>query len=462
MSEKLYDLLVIGSGPAGTAALEAAHDAGARSLCLVESAPRLGGECPNWGCVPTKALLRSAEVLQTVRDAGQYGITVTGATFDLGRIMERKQRIVDGMTAGGRLEGYVTERLGAELVRGDARFVDRTHITVDGVKLAAKKFVVATGARSWAPPIEGIEDVGYWTSDELVTMKEIPGSVVIVGGGPIGIESAQILHAFGAAVTVVEFAPHILPREDTDIAKVVADSFAARGVRIMTGAAAESVTKEKEGFRVVVATDEGAKKTALVAEVLVVATGKRPAIDGLDLDAAGVKVDPRGRPVLDEHLRSSNPEVYFAGDAAGLMMFTNVAHEQGVIAAENAVKGDVRILDMRVVPRGTYCTPEVGSVGMTEREAREAGHEVAAGSFPLAHVGKASVSGQGEGMVKIIADAKTRMVLGGHVVGHNAAELVHEIALAMHARVPVDAVASMIHAYPTFAEAVGAAAYAVR
>lgn len=459
MVESSFDIIIIGSGPAGTAAAEAAKDAGAGSLCIVEAADRLGGECPNWGCVPTKAMLKSAEVYETVKRAEEFGIKVSDVTFDFRAIMKRKQEIVDAMTGGGRLEGYLEQQLDATLLRGEARFVDKNVIEVNGKRYEGKKFVIATGSSAWTPSIGGIEEAGHWTSDDIVTLKELPKSIIIVGGGPIGVESAQILSTFGVDVTIVEFAPHILPREDVDIAEVVTTSFEERGIKIMTGSGAKSVRKEKDIYHVTVATGEEEK--GLKAHAFMVAAGKRPNLDNLDLDVAGIGMTDKGAPVLDDHLRSTNKDVYFAGDAAGLMMFTHVAHEQGVLAAENALKGDVTGLDLRVVPRGTFCDPEVASVGMTEKEARDADHDVGVGKFPYAHVGKSAVSGFRDGMVKIVVDKETKMVLGGHIVGHAASELVHELALAMYAEIPYTKVASMTHAYPTFAEALGAAAYGI-
>lgn len=454
-----FDIIIIGSGPAGTAAAEASKDTGVGSLCVVEAAERLGGECPNWGCVPTKAMLRSAEVYETVKRADEFGIKVSDVKFDFAAIMRRKQEIVDTMTSGGRLEGYFEEELGATLLRGKARFVDKNIIEVNGTRYEGRKFVVATGSSARIPPIDGIEEAGHWTSDDLVTLKDLPRSIVIVGGGPIGVESAQILSTFGVDVTIVEFSSHILSHEDSDIAEVVATSFKERGIRILTGSSAKSVHKEKDIYHVTVATGE--EETEIKSHAFMVATGKRPSLDSLDLDVAGVEMTDRGAPVLDSHLRSTNRDIYFAGDAAGLMMFTHVAHEQGVIAAENALKGDVTGLDLRVVPRGTFCTPEVGSVGMTEKEAQDADHDVGVGKFSYAYVGKSAVSGYREGMVKIVVDKETKMVLGGHIVGHGASELVHEFALAMYAEIPYTKVAGMIHAYPTFAEALGAAAYGI-
>jgi len=456
-----YDLVVIGSGSAGISAVEAARENGATSVALVESAPRLGGECPNWGCVPTKALLRSSEILSLARRAGEFGLRIPHASFKLNEVMTRKTRIVDTLTGDERIEG-VLGKLGVTLLRGKATFTSPSELTVGTEQISAKHFIIATGSEAAIPPISGLGESGYLTSEDIVTLKRLPKSIIIIGGGPIGIESAQILSGLGVQVTIVEFAPHILPREDEEIAVIVSDSFSKRGVRIFTNTQATRVENNDGQRRVTVEEGKEKRSETLEADAVLVAVGKKPVIAGLKLINAGVELDEKGRPKLNEFLQSTNPSIYFAGDAAGQMLFTHVAHEQGVIVATNAVKGNVIRSDLRVVPRGTFCTPEVGSVGMTESEARNAGKRVGIGKAPYAILGKALVSGEPEGMVKIVADLDSGLILGGHIVGMSAAETVHEIALAMFADISYTTIGKMIHAYPTFAEGVGAAAYDVK
>lgn len=458
---RIFDLIIVGSGSAGISAAETARERGTRSVAIVDSAKRLGGECPNRGCVPTKALLRSTEILSLARRAGEFGLRIPRADFQLRNIMKRKVRITDALTGGGRIEG-VLKRLGVEVIRGTASFVSPGSIAVGNKRYGAKRFIVATGSEAVIPPIPGLQESGYLTSEGIVTLKRLPKSIIIIGGGPIGVESAQILSELGVRVTIVEFAAHLLPREDDDIADIVSSAFQKRGMIVFTATQAVRVEKKNGGRRVVVEIGIEKKRKTLAAEAVLVAIGKRPVITPLKPEKAGIEVDKRGRPKLNEFLQTSNPAVYVAGDAAGQMLFTHVAHEQGILAATNAVGGDTVTSDLRIVPRGTFISPEVGSVGMTETEARAAGVRVGVGSAAYATLGKALVSGETDGLVKIIADMDSGLILGGHVVGAAAAEIVHEIALAMFADVPYATVAKMIHAYPTYAEGIGAAAYNVQ
>lgn len=263
-------------------------------------------------------------------------------------------------------------------------------------------------------------------------------------------------------MTIVEFAPHILPREDDEIASIVTRAFEKRGMKIYTITQAVHVEKDENGRRVTIEVGTEKKQEVLIADTVLVAVGKLPIVATLKLEKAAIELDERGKPKLNDFLQTTNPAVYFAGDAAGQMLFTHVAHEQGTIAAKNAIKGNVLSSDLRVVPRGTFCSPEVGSVGMTEAEARKTGKRIGIGTAPYSILGKALVSGETEGLVKMIADMDSGLILGGHIVGTVAAEIVHEIALAMFANVPYTTIANMIHAYPTFAEGVGAAAYNIR
>ncbi len=470
----MYDLVIIGSGPAGLSAAQAAHDAGAKSVALLEAAKRLGGECPNWGCVPSKSFLRSSGVLGLARRAKEFGLNIPRVGFDFTAVMRRKNKIVDRLTGAGRIE-TVLKSLEVELIRGRATFVNKDEVevvptvaargakspVVPARRLQAKAFVVAVGTEPFIPPVDGLTETGYLTSDDVMTLKRPPKSLVVVGGGPIACEVAEFLFAFGTKITIVEFAPHILPREDEETAATVAESFRYRGIKLLTASRVAAVVKRGGQVAATVVPAIGGEPKVVKADAVLVASGKRPALRQLALEKAGVELDKRGAPVLDEYLRSTNPNVYFAGDAAGQMMFTNVAHEMGEVAAENAVGGEPRRPNLSVVPRGTFCVPEVGSVGLTEKEAREAGFEVGIGRAPYAVCGKSLTAGEPDGVVKIVVDKKTGLVLGGHVCGQEAAEIVHELALAIYAKAPYQSLAEMVHAYPTYAECIRAAAGAV-
>lgn len=455
------DLIVIGSGSAGLSAAEAAREAGAKTIAIVESAKRLGGECPNWGCVPTKALLRSIEVLMLAKRAPEFGLKIQKISFDLLRMMRRKQQIVDQLTGHKRLDHFL-KKLNITLIRGEARFLNGKEIAVDGKRYTAPHFIIATGSETTIPPIPGLKGAGYATSEDVVSLKKIPASCAIIGGGPIGVEVAQTLAPLGTEVTIVESMDHLLPREDAEIAEVITQAFKKQHIKLFTSTQATNVRRQDKKIIVSLTSASGRKTMTIKTDLLVLATGKRPRISHLDLEKAGVKLKERGIPILSPYLQTTNPAIYVAGDASGQMLLTHVAHMQGEIAATNAIKGNVCVSDLSVIPRGTFCIPEVGSVGLTEKEAREKGYEVGIGKVPYASFGKALVSREMEGLVKLVADRKTQQILGGHIVGDDAAEIIHEIALAMYAKIPYTKVAEMVHAYPTYAEAVGAAAWSVQ
>jgi len=462
----MYDLIIIGSGPAGLAAAQSAREAGAKSVALIESAKRLGGECPNWGCVPSKAFLRSTDVLGLARRAKEFGLKIPKADFDFSAVMRRKDKIVDSLTGNGRIESVLAS-LDVELIRGQASFVGKDEIEVRTApkatprRLLAKSFIVAVGTEAFIPPIEGLADVGYWTSDDIMKLKRAPKSLLIIGGGPIACEVSEFLSAFGTKITIVEFSSHILPREDEEIAATVTESFLYRGIKVLTSSNVASIARRGERLTASVVSAAGGETKFVQMDAVLVAAGKRPSLRNLGLEKAGVEINKRGGPVLDEYLRSTNLNVYFAGDAAGLMMLTNVAHEMGEVAASNALKGASLRPALSVIPRGTFCVPEVGSVGLTEKEARDAGYEVAVGRAPYAVCGKSLTAGEPDGLVKIVIDKKTGLILGGHVCGQTAAEIVHELALAIYAKIPYSSLAEMVHAYPTYAECIRVAAGAI-
>ncbi len=399
---KTFDVLIIGAGSAGISAAEAAKESGAASVAIVESAKRLGGECPNWGCVPTKVLLRTGEVADLLSKAETFGVQTGRMRVDFSSVMHRKTRIVNALTGKGRLKTYL-KRIGVTQVRGEAVFLGAHEVCVNRETYRAGKIIVAIGAEPVAPPIEGLKEAGFWTSDDIVSLKKAPTSLCIIGGGPIGVEMAQIFQTFGTRVTIVESASQLLPREESDVADLVKKSFKKQGIKLLLSHQVRSVAKNARGYEVRVAT--GKKKEVVVrAAALLVATGKHPPFSRLQIKKAGVRADEHGYPILNPYLQSSNPDVYFAGDATGQMMFTHVAHEHGTVAGTNAVRGQKRISDLRVVPRGTFCRPEIGSVGLTTVEAKQKGLRIRVGKVPFVGMGKALVSGEQEGFVKILVD----------------------------------------------------------
>ncbi|MDD5252092.1 MAG: NAD(P)/FAD-dependent oxidoreductase [Patescibacteria group bacterium] len=456
MSDERFQVLIIGSGPAGFAAAEAAYAAGARSIAVAEASGTLGGECPNWGCLPTKSLLSSVEALIKARQDGEVGLLCPKPGVDFGSLMRRERDIVKSVTGGQRLEKELAG-MGVRLLPGHAKFVAPDAVEIAGVRYEADHFVIASGSVNVVPPIPGLVEAGYLDVPGILKLEKSPRSLAIIGGGPVGVEFAQIFAPLGTAVTIIEAASHILPREDEEIASVIENSFRDQGATVLTSAKVLSVYREGEE-RVVEVSDASGEVINLRVEHILLAAGKRPLLDQLNLDAAGVALDDRGHLVLNEYLQTTNSRVYAAGDAAGRMMYTSVAHREGQAAAMNAVKGNSVIVNLSVMPRGTYCHPEVGSVGLTEAEARAAHFDVAVGRAPYAALSKSLTSGDQQGLIKIVADKGTGEILGGHIVGQSAAELVHEIALAMYAGLTVSDLANMIHAFPTYAEGIALAA----
>jgi mercuric reductase len=451
-----FDVLIIGSGPAGFAALEAAADLGAKRIALVESYKRLGGECPNWGCIPTKSLLQTVDTVQHCAGGGIFGVKSCGGIPDFKAACMRQRQVVDMLTGRGRLEKIVKD-LGVELLRGRAEFSGMNEVTVGNNRYTAKRIINAAGTRTFVPPIPGLDTVPYLTAEKVFELNQLPASVLVIGGGPIGVELSKIFAIFGVKATVVEMSDHILSHEDHEAAAIVADSLIKLGVKIVAGAKVGHVKKTRAG--VCAHLDiKGGQPKRISAEALLVATGKQSRWPEMQAEKAGVMLDEHGYPQLTKYFRTTNPAVYAAGDATGHPMFTPVAHHEGPLAAYNAIKGDQKTIDLRVMPRGTYGDPELGSVGLTELEARRLKKQILVGRADFRILSKSLVTNEPIGMVKLVVDKKTREILGGHIVGHSAAELIHTVAVAMQGNLLVDDLAEMIYAFPTYAEAIGVAA----
>lgn len=467
---RVYDLIIIGSGSAGVAAAEAAAAAGAKRVAVVEVARRLGGECPNWGCIPTKTLLRSVEAAELAKSGDRLGFRAAGVRLNFAAAMKRMRRIVSQVAGGGRLEKLL-KRSGAQLLRGEAKFVGPDAIEVCGRRYEADRFILATGAEYVSPPIDGLVQAGFLTHVEALQLKRPPRSLVVIGGGPVGVEFAQIFAAFGSRVTIVEYADQLLPREDAEIAAFAVAAYRRRGLKILVGTKVLKVERAGGKRVVTVAPADGlsteasakgeGKAVKLRAEAVLVVTGKQPAVRHLDLEQAGVEIDRRGWLTLNDYLQTTNPSIYAAGDAAGRMFFTAVAHREGAAAAQNALQGNHVKLSLAVLPRGTYGLPEIGSVGLTESEAAKGGYSVGIGRAPYRSLSKSLTHGETDGFIKLVVDKKSGLLLGGHVVGDCASEIVHEIALAMYCGIDYRDLANLIHAFPTFSEGVGLAAEAV-
>jgi pyruvate/2-oxoglutarate dehydrogenase complex dihydrolipoamide dehydrogenase (E3) component len=442
-----FDVFVIGGGGTGSEIAFRLGERGGLRVGLAER-ERLGGECNHFGCVPTKVMLRSARIAHLARTAAGYGVDVPGpVTVDLERVRERARRVVEEQSGEG---AAPFERIGVRVFLQPAQLTGPNRIELsDGTPIEAERIVLATGTEASVPPIEGLADGPYWTNREAIwTAAAVPRSLVVIGTGAIGVEFSQIYARFGARVTTLDALPHVLPNEDEEAAASLVSALTAEGIDLRPGVHITSA--RHDGRRWTVELDGG---DSVTADELLVATGRRPVFDGHDLAAAGVELDERGRPVLTEHLRTTNPSISAAGDATGELLFTHVGTYEAELVAADLV-GEPRPRDYWVVPRVTFCDPEVASVGMTEAEARAAGRNVRTGVVPFAESERAHIDGATDGLVKIVADAETGEVLGGHIVGEEAGAMIHEVVAAMAGGVPAGVLAGTVHAYPTLSETV--------
>lgn len=446
-----FNVIIIGGGSAGFAAAIRAAESGARTA-LIESG-RLGGECPNSACVPTNILLHAARLLDDIRHAQEYGVGPKRASFDFKRVIARKDAIVDQL--GGERLNRILDQRGISLFAGRATFLSSHAVDLDGKTISADKFVVATGSAPYIPPIEGLEEAGYITNKEALNLTELPRSIAVIGAGAIGVEFAQIFDRFGVKTTLIDSGPTLLGHEDAEISELLKGSIQGQGVKVITGVEVGAVKASAKRKVVQMVESTGLKEVA-VSEVMV-AAGRSPSVDGLNLGAAGVKYDEYGIDV-DDFMKTSADNIWACGDVTGKLFYTHMATYQGDVAGFNATAKKPDIVDYRAIPHVVFTDPEVAGVGLTETAAFDAGFDVRIGRMPYRYLGKALIAGERHGLVKLIVDGSSRLILGGQIIGDQAGELIHEITLAMKAGMSVDELAEVVHAYPTLAEGIEAAA----
>ncbi|RJP24365.1 MAG: FAD-dependent oxidoreductase [Deltaproteobacteria bacterium] len=449
MAEYGYDLGILGGGAAGLTAAAGAAQFGAKTI-LIEKAGKLGGDCLHFGCVPSKTLIRTAQVWSLARRAKEFGLPeVELPPVSLGAVMDRVRTVVDTIQEHDSPERFC--KLGAEVRFGSPRFVDDHMVDLDGARLTAGAWIVATGSSPALPPVEGIENIPYWTNETVFSQTELPGHLLILGGGPIGVEMAQAFRRLGSKVTVVEFADQLLVHEDPDIAAILRSRLEAEGVTVLTGTKAVKAAAVNSSvlLRVAPAKGEGEPWT-VEGDVLLVATGRKPNVEGLELPAAGVVFSPKGVP-SDSRMRTSVPHIYSCGDVNGVFPFTHVAGYEAGIALSNAVLRLPRKADYTKVPWCTYTDPEVASVGQNEKRAKVAGAEYRVLTSNFRDVDRAQAEGEADGMIKVLI-RPSGALLGCQIVGHHAGELIHEWVAAINGGVKLSALAGAIHAYPTLAE----------
>lgn len=444
-----YDVVVIGGGSAGFAAADRAVENEARTA-MVE-ADALGGDCPNRACVPTKILTRAAEILRLLEEAGRLGISVGPVQLDLEKLVAYKNEVVQKFT-GDRLKDALKNR-GVSLITGRAVFVSDHEINVDGRLVSADNFIISTGSRPKIPMIAGLEQVGYITSREAADLTALPASMLIVGGGPVGLEFAQAFSRFGVKTVLVEAGDRLLLGEDAEISELAEIYAREQGIDVRTNTWVEAVDRNL-GHKEARMRSRGGTETLSIEEIMV-ATGRAPNTEGLNLDAAGIGCGPKGIPV-DSRLETSAANVWACGDVTGKQHYTHVAAYQGDLAGFNASSSDPEEADYSVVPRVVYSDPEVAGVGMTEEQARRQYRNIQVGRMPYRYLGKSVITGEHQGLIKLVAVGE--QIVGAHVIGRQAGEIIHEVAVAMRAEMDVTVLANTIHAYPTFAEGLGAAA----
>ena len=446
-----YDLIVIGSGPGGYVAAIRASQLGLK-VGVVEKA-ELGGICLNWGCIPTKALLKSAQVFEYIKHAQDYGINVGNASADFSAVVTRSRGVANGMSKGIQ---FLFRKNKIDHIAGFGKLLGNKKVEVtaaDGTKqtLESDHIIVATGARSRELPnlpIDGKKIVGY---RQAMVLETQPKSMVVVGSGAIGVEFAYFYNAMGTKVTIVEYMPNIVPIEDEEVSKQLEKSFKKSGIDILTNSSVEAVDTSGEGCVVRIKTAKG--EETITCDVVLSAVGIATNLEGIGLEETGVKVE-KGRVVVDEYYRTNVPGIYAIGDIVTGPALAHVASAEGIICVEKIAGHHPEPLNYKNIPGCTYCAPEIASVGLTEKQAREQGLDIKIGKFPFSASGKASAGGVKDGFVKVIFDAKYGEWLGAHMIGANVTEMIAEVVVARKLETTGHEIIKSVHPHPTMSEAV--------
>ncbi|MGQ9837319.1 MAG: dihydrolipoyl dehydrogenase family protein [Cyanobacteriota bacterium] len=458
-----YDVVVIGAGSAGLVVASAASQLKAKVL-LVEGSDRIGGDCLWYGCVPSKSLIHVAHTVHQIRQAAasglvfschRTGIPLKDLQVDYLKVYQHI-RSAQEFIANHADSPERFRKLGVEIVFGKGHFVDERTFEVEGQRVQARAFVVATGSRPWIPPLPGLAEVGCLTNESVFDLRRLPKSVAVIGAGPIGCELGQALARLGSEVTLIASRDSILPKEDPEAAQVVQQQLAQDGIRILTQARAQKVSQENGEKCLYIEAKNGNDSKVIRAEEILVAAGRIPNLEGLSLEAAGVQYSPQGLQV-NAKLQTSNPRIYGCGDVIGGYQFTHVAGYEAAVALVNALFLPIRKASYRVIPWATFTEPELARVGLTESEAQQRyGKEVMVLKHKFAEVDRAQAEAATLGFAKLICRRKGQ-ILGAHLVGAHAGELIHEVVLAMSHKLPVSALTG-IHIYPTLSEVTAKAA----
>ena len=461
----MYDIVVIGAGTGGYVAAIRAAQLG-KKVAVVEKQKSLGGTCLIWGCIPTKALLEHAHAFKVIQNAKEWGVALPAGApaIDMRQVHTRKDKIVAGLTRGVE---FLFKKNKIDWIKGTARLAGPGKVEVfegDKQTLTTSDVIIATGSAPRSVPGVVLDGTRIITSDEAIHLSEIPKSLVILGAGAVGVEFASIFRRFGSDVTLIELLPRITPAEDETISAELEKSFRKQGIKVLTGTRITTAAASDDRVEIqAVAQDRTSH--SLAGDVLLVATGRSPVTSGLGAEEAGIRME-KGYVIVDSAYRTSVPNISAIGDVIALddgtthPQLAHVSSAEGIAVAERLAGLDVRPLNYDHVPNCTYCEPEIGSVGLTEAEAKNRGYSVRIGSFPFGVLGRAKMAGETEGFVKIVADARYDEVLGVHMIGSRSTELVAEATVALRLECTVEELIKTIHAHPTFSEAVGEAAHA--
>jgi dihydrolipoamide dehydrogenase len=457
----VFDVVIIGSGPGGYVAAIRAGQLGLKTA-LIEKDKKLGGTCLHRGCIPTKSLLWTAELFAHIQHAAEFGINTSNPVVDWAQAQKHKQKVVDKGAAG---IDYLMKKNKVTVFKGFGSIAGKGKVEVkltDGgatQTLETKNILIATGSVVTTLPSIKIDDQRVLSSDSILTLDRVPKSLIVLGAGAVGTEFASIFNHVGSQVTIIEFMPNLLPIEDIDLSKELEKFFKRRKIDVMTSTKFESLETTASGVKVTVTLPDGSKKT-LEAEYFLSAVGRAPVTKGIGLEKTNIQLMPKGTIQIDAMMRTSEPNVYAIGDITPYPWLAHCASMQGVVAVEHIAGKNPQPINYDRVPNATYCYPEVASVGLTEKKAKERGYDVKVGTFPFSAITKASISDEAFGLVKIVSDKKYDEVLGVHLIGPHATELLAEACVALKLETTTEELAHTMHAHPTLSEIMKEAAEA--
>ncbi len=458
--EKVYDVIILGGGPGGYVAAIRAAQLGLQTAIVEREA--LGGICLNWGCVPTKALLRNAELMHTLQHRQQeFGFSFDNFQADYGVAMARSRQVSQRLVKG---VGFLMRKNNVDVFYGRGKLLSPTQIAITDDKnvtqvLTTRHIIVATGARPRAIPGMEVDGKTVVTYRQAIVQKDLPKAAIIIGAGAIGVEFGYVWHNYGVDVTIVEMLPRVVPLEDEEVSKELARAFRKLKIKTLTNSKVTDLQTDEKGAQVTISGADGKTETLMADEVLV-SIGVQPNSDDIGLEALGVHTE-RGYIVIDDKMRTNVPGIYAVGDVTGKVMLAHVAQAQGIVAAESIAGAQSIVLDYTMMPHATYTQPQIASFGLTEAQAKEHGYEINVGKFPFQANGKALGLGDYQGFVKIITDKRYGEILGAHMIGPEVTELLPELTLARTWELTANEIARNVHAHPTLSEALMEAAHAV-